>query len=402
MHDRRGTTFSPRPSLAVLALSIAVSALACSTSTSGQPAGPLFTPELIVNYAYAAPESLGDGWTTAPADPTRIDVALLEEGVRAIMRGEYPEIHSILIAHRGDLVFEHYFPGTSQDGELVDFGPYTLHSLQCVTKSLTGIAVGMAIDQGHIPGVETSMLSWYPEYNRPDRLEKEAITLRHLLTNTAGLEWNEWFVSIYSRRNDLNRHYLTPRHYEFLLEKPLVSKPGTQFNYNTAISNLIGDVIARATGQPFNEYISQNLFEPLGIRDVAWSDEHPDVVGSGAGLSLRPRDLLRFGQFVMQAGSWHGRQLVSAGWIEESVTPVSYVPAGDTWYGYLWWRPNNFHPSGIDDNRPWLAGGEGGQWLCIYPDLELIAVTTGGNQFAHDYCADWLRDYLIPALTTDD
>ena len=180
-----------------------------------------------------------------------------------------------------------------------------------------------------------------------------------------------------------------------------MSEPGSRFNYNTAIGNLIGDLVARATGQPFYEYIQKNLFEPLGIRDVGWSDEHPDLVSSGAGLRLRPRDLLRFGQFVMQGGVWEGQQLVSFEWIEKSVRPVSYVPAGDTWYGYLWWRPNGFHPSGHDDNRPWLAGGEGGQWLCIYPDLEVIAVTTGGNLFTHDYCADWLRDYFLPAVTTD-
>jgi len=383
--------------LAIVALGVT----SCRTADPGRPEGYLFTPEQIDTYAYAAPDDLGDGWTTAAADPDRLDVALLEEGIRAIMRGEYPEMHSILIAQDGDLVFEHYFPGTNGDGEWVDFGPSTLHTLQCATKSLTGIAVGMAIDQGHIPGVEASVLSWYPEYDEPDRAEKEEITLRHLLTNTAGLEWNEWYVSVYSRKNDLNRHYRSRRPYDFLLEKPLATKPGAQFNYNTAIGNLIGDVVERATGQPFYEYMAENLFEPIGIRDVEWIDQRPELVCSGAGLWLRPRDLLRFGQFVMQGGTWKGRQLVSIEWIEESVKPVSYVPAGDTWYGFLWWRPNGFHPSGNDDNRPWLAGGEGGQWLCIYPDLELIAVTTGGNMFTHDYCADWLQDYFLPAVVTN-
>lgn len=149
--------------------------------------------------------------------------------------------------------------------------------------------------------------------------------VRHLLTMQTGLEWNEWELPLSSRRNDLNRYYRSRRPNEFLLGRKLVAEPGTEFRYNTPSTPLPGELLQRATGQPFEEYAEEHLFQPLGIDQAAWrpnNDGVPGTTTAGDGLFLTPRDMLRIGQLVLQRGSWNGRQIVSGDWLDRMTEPI--------------------------------------------------------------------------------
>ena len=355
----------------------------------------------ISGYSYSVPLQLDDGWETGAPEPERLSLVTLGEGVRAIMRGEYPNIHSILIAHQGRLVFEEYFPGYSLGGKRKDFDQSTVHSLQSLTKSITALVVGVAVDQGYIEDINSSILSWYPEYDRRDRAAKKAITLQHLLTMQSGLEWNEWDRSRRSRFNDLNRHYRSRNPFDYLLKKRLVDEPGTRFSYNTATTNLIGDIVYRSTGYSFDEYAEQQLFKPLGIDNVSWEEVHPDIVCAGGCLRLTSRDVLKIGQLVLQNGKWQDRQIISEKWLEQALSPS--VPFNeDADYGFLWWLLKETHPGTKNFLRPYVAGGTGGQYLFVYPQQDLVVVATGGNYFSErDTCIDWLHDYFLPAMSIE-
>lgn len=255
-------------------------------------------------------------------------------------------------------MFEHYFPGYSWEGE-------------------------------------------WTEYDRPDRDAKADITLRHLLTMQSGLECNEWDLPLTSYFNDLNRHYRSRRPFEYVLKRNLINEPGSAFSYNTASTNLVGEIVHRATDQPFAEYAMRNLFEPLGIVDAAWltwEGVDPGIVPTGGGLYLAPRDVLKIGQLVMQLGEWQGTQVVSEEWIAQSTRPSANV-MDEAEYGFLWWRMEQTHPETGVVLHPIVAGGSGGQWLFVYPEQRLVVVTTGGNFGAEsDTTFEWLNDYVVPAI----
>jgi CubicO group peptidase (beta-lactamase class C family) len=373
---------------------------ACQTSDLG------YMPGEIAGYSYTVPIQHEGGWDTASPEPQHLSVARLEEGVRAIMRGEYPNIHSILVASHGKLVFEEYFPGYAFHGEWTDFDSATSHTLQSATKSLTALVIGIAVDQGHIDDIDSSVLAWYPKYDRADRAQKEAITVRDLLTMRSGLEWNEWSVSPFSRFNDLNRFYRNRRPIEFLLRKDLVDEPGTTFSYNTGSTNLLGDLIYQSTGQTFDEYADQHLFRRPGIDNVRWESGHPDVISTGGGLKLRPRDFLRIGQLVLQNGTWEGTQVIPEEWLIQALYPsvsLDLVPdiGFRTDYGFLWWLPSVIHPESQTVLRLYAAAGWGGQYLIIYPEQEIIIVMTGGNYEIDGVCAQWHNEYLLPAIAVE-
>jgi CubicO group peptidase (beta-lactamase class C family) len=368
---------------------------ACQTKQPG------YSLAEIGNYSYKIPIRLADGWETAKPGPQAISLVKLEDGVKAIMRGEYPHIHSILIACQGKLIFEEYFPGYAYKGEWTDFNHATPHGLQSVTKSLTSLVFGIAFDQGYIENIDSSILNWYPEYDGSDRAEKKAITIRHLLSMQSGLEWNEWSRSYSSRFNDLNRFYRSKEPIDFVLKKKLVDEPGTNFSYNSACTSLLGDIIYRSTGQYFDEYAEQYFFKLLGINNIQWESILPNMITTAGGLKLRPRDLLKIGYLILQNGIWEDKQIISEEWLKQVFYPSAFTD--ESWdYGFQWVLPRIIHPRTQKVLESYLAGGFGGQYLIVYPEQNCIVVMTGGSYKSEDSSAAWHDDYFLPALMVKD
>jgi CubicO group peptidase (beta-lactamase class C family) len=223
------------------------------------------------------------------------------------------------------------------------------------------------------------VLSFFPEYSDLRTPEKDRITLRHLLTMSAGLEWHEHDTPYTSPANSENRMDDAPDPFRFVLEQAVVAPPGQIWNYNTGSMQLISAVLKKATGKSVDELARTLPFEPLGITDVEWSGDGKTDLRAKPNLRLRPRDLAKIGQLVLQHGAWDGKQIVPASWIDGATIQqfkVSGWGGSFDGYGYFFWLGRS-HIDGREVR--WVAAqGLGGQRLFIVPALDLVVVVNAG------------------------
>lgn len=348
------------------------------------------------------PEETEDGWRTTSLERVGIRAVGIQELIRRIDDGIYQNIHSIAIVKDDRLVFEAYFQGYTWSygadqykGDLTDFGRDTIHNLASVTKSFTSALVGIAIDQGQIGGVDDALFDYFPEYDELLDGEKEAITLEHLLTMTSGIEWNEMEVPYSNRTNDLVRLFSELDPAGYILGKPLVAQPGSEWYYSGGNTNLLGEVIRAATGERMDHFAEENLFEPLGITTFEWDYISPYMVHASGNLKLRPRDLAKFGYLFLNEGEWDGERIISEEWIRESTKERISLSATDG-YGYQWWLST--YRAGAETFEAFYAAGWGGQEIVVFPSLDMVVVFTGGNYVDAEPSAEILSKYILPAV----
>ncbi|MGW8268395.1 MAG: serine hydrolase domain-containing protein [Longimicrobiales bacterium] len=324
-----------------------------------------------------APESRGDGWAVGSPESQGFDprvITLLDHDLRT---RRIEEIDALLIARRGVLVYEGYFdPATAVDAR---------HQLNSATKSVASMVVGVAAQQGLVGSYEQSIAELFPE--AADLFEAEPgkrdITLRHVLTMKAGLDWDHKAVEDRDR-DDL--HIKTaPDAVRYVLEKPLVDEPGARFYYNSGCSMLLTGLIPNVSGLEADAFAEMYLFEPLGIEDVFWQTTDDGTARGQDGLHMRGRDLLKLGQLYLQGGEWNGQQIVSPEWIEASFRPWTETDWSTSRYGFQWWM-YRYSPSGSASHPYGLitASGYGGQKLFIVPELDLVAVFFGCTTEGYD------------------
>lgn len=290
-------------------------------------------------------------------------------------------LHGIVVERGGRLQFEAYFDGADQPGgawfsRSASFGPDELHDLRSVTKSLTGLLVGIALQRGEIGRLDEPVLRHFPEHADLRTPERERITLEHLLTMSAGLDWDE-SGSYVRLGNSETRMRLSSDPDRYVLERDIVAPPGERFVYSGGATALIGEVLVRRTGQPLDRYAQERLFEPLGIRRSEWRRDGQGRVTPFGGLRLSPRDLARVGRMLLDGGRWQGRQVVPADWIEASFRPRLATGPGGQQYGYQWWLGEL---KTLQGGHRWIAAqGNGGQRLYLVPTLDLVVVVTAGQ-----------------------
>ena len=194
--------------------------------------------------------------------------------------------------------------------------------------------------------------------------------------------------------------------FRYVLSKPIAAPPDTVWNYNGGGTDLLGNIIERVSGKSLEAFAREALFAPLGITDWEWMKYRNGKIAAAAGLRLRPRDAAKIGQLVLNNGAWDGRQIVSAKWIEQSVTPrfqaIGYF-GGLFFYGQQWWMGRTL--SG-DKEVKWIAGvGLGGQRLFIVPELDLVVMTTSGlygSGRQGQAALDILANFIIPSVRDND
>ena len=351
---------------------------------------------------YSIPKQTGDGWETAGLDEVGIDASTLIPVIDRIENGTYQNVHSILIIKEDMLVFEEYFggyawgySGESFQGEWVDFDRDSLHNLASVTKSFTSATVGIAMDKGLLSSVDQKAFTFFPQYAHLGDGVKEDITLEHLLTMTSGLEWNEGELPYSDRNNDLVQLFWVPDPIEYILRKPLASEPGTDWYYNGGNTNLLGEVIREVSGRRMDAFAADFLFAPLGINDYEWDFINPDMIHASGNLRLRPRDLAKFGALFMNGGVWQGERIISEDWVEAS-TQEHVSLQQDVGYGYQWWL--NTYRWERQSADAFLAAGWGGQYIIVFPSLEMVVVFTGGNYVDEVPVEEILVEYILPAV----
>lgn len=350
-----------------------------------------------------APQALQDGWATATPASEGLDPALICAIGPRLEAWTDGNAHAVLVARHGKLVYERYFAGEDQRwGQPLGRIPHdidTRHDLRSISKSVTSLLVGIAVDHGWIKDIDTPVLALLPQYADLRSPEKDRITLRHLLTMSSGLAWNEE-VPYSDPTNSERQMSVAPDPYRYVLEQPLATVPGETYSYNGGATALLAAVLKQTSGKPVDQLAQEVLFAPLGITDVEWVRYPDGEPVAASGLRLRPRDIAKIGQMVLSGGTWQDQRVVSADWIKQSTSPQI---AGEEmfFYGFQWWLGRS-----LVDRRPveWAAGvGWGGQRLFLVPDQDLLVVVTAGLYETPDQGtlgSTLLDRYVLPATVT--
>ena len=291
-------------------------------------------------------------------DPDRLDDFLDElesvDGAR-----------SVVVVHRDRVVAEDYWWGSS----------VSLHHVRSVTKSITSTLVGIAIERGFIDSIDVRVVDYLPANLRPSGSAKESILVRHLLTHTSGLRWaeNAEIVTWMSSSNPLR----------YILNRPLVDSPGTDFNYSTAGTHLLSAVSRQAIGVDIEIFADSYLFAPLGISRWRWERDPQGYPFGGHGVELRTEDMAKLGVLFLNRGRWGGEQVVPADWVRQAT--AAHIRGGWSWgpvdrvgYGLLWWLAS------AHDVDLYMALGWGGQFVICVPVLDLVVAVNARWQVDAD------------------
>lgn len=362
-------------------------------------------------YRYQPPAATDDGWPVAHAADVGIDPANLEALVRAVDRGKFPAIDSVAVARSGALVFDRVFR-TALDEEDARVGndDLALHAQFSATKSILSLLVGISIDDGIFPGVDVSYLDLfdYASLDNPDP-RKADITLADVLAMRLGLEWDEWDPPYASPDNQLIRFYAEEVDYsKALLDLPMTADPGTAFAYNTAATVSLGQAIENRAPMTLVDYGLSRLMAPLEISAIEFIQTPTGLPNGGGGFYFRTRDMVKFGQLLLDNGTWKGERIVSETWISESLvarTDIEWLEP-DYWdwqlagYGYQWWI--GFYEVDGRVVDAWVAWGFGGQWVVAIPELELVVAINSSGYDGSDAALNaghaLLRQYLLAPL----
>ena len=339
-----------------------------------------------------------------------IDSTIIHSMEAAIDDSTYANIHSILISHNNKIIYEKYWTGKdrkeSVDLGIIKHGIDSLHAIQSMSKSVTSACVGIALRQGKIKSINEKMFDFFPEYAAEDIGLKAQITIKDLLTMTAGFQWNEEDYN--SPENNERIMGNSPDPVAYVLSLPMVSTPGKVFTYNGGATEILAAIIQKTTGKPIDVFAKEYLFTPLGITNFKWTTTTADnstIPDAFSGVYLRSRDLMKFGLLYLNNGKYNSKQILSADWVKQSTTP--YIIADDgsdpqfgkSQYGFQWWI---FDDSIMNKPVPIFACvGNGGQRIFVDKANEIVVVFTGGNyrmpeRYLNPYII--LKKFIYPAL----
>ena len=205
---------------------VVVLLLATSCSTLYPRVGSQGQPQY--EHLYQVPEETGDGWETSSLHTEGVDLERVAELIRNILNRNFENIHSVLLVKNGKLILEEYFYGYDRDKK---------HQMRSATKSVTSILVGIAKDRKMIQSVDQKIYEYFPEYEEIDwSAPKNKITLKHVLTMTAGLDWNEWTYPDSDTRSSIYGMARSDDWIEYVLQKGIEQPPGEIFNYSSGLS----------------------------------------------------------------------------------------------------------------------------------------------------------------------
>ncbi len=351
--------------------------------------------------------SAQSGWTKGNPTDVQINPARLQAMEAAIQAGDFKKIGSVLIARHGKLVYEGYFDGDAT----------TLRDTRSATKSITGIMIGLAVQENKLSGVDARILALLPEHRRrlqnPDP-RKDKITVEDFLTMSSPLECDDWNDA--SRGNE-ERMYLIEDWAQFILDLPIAGhmrigeksdppKYGRHFSYCTGGVFTLSEVIQKTSGMRTDQFAQQNLFTPLGIKpeNVSWVYSPLGIPQTGGGLRLTSPDLLKIAQLYLNGGKWpdksvNSQQLINQAWVIASTAPHAAINDHQE-YGYLWWLQS--FPAADGRGFPaFFMTGNGGNKVLAFPGLDMAVVITSTNyntRGMHEQTDKLLADYILASV----
>jgi CubicO group peptidase (beta-lactamase class C family) len=298
--------------------------------------------------------------------------------------GKVNGLHTLLVSRDGQIVFEHY--GASEDEVegrppvgTVFFAPDVPHDLRSVSKSIVGLAYGVALAAGKVPPPEAKLYAQFPEYADLAREDgRDRLTIHHVLSMTMGLDWDELMIPYGDLRNAENAMEAAPDRFRFVLERAIAGEPGAKWSYCGGATALLGGLIERGTGEELLPYCRRVLFDPLDFGLAEWAKGKDGKYRAASGARLLPRDLVKIGHLMLAGGRWNGNEVVPADWVKRLATPAIEIEPGFR-YGYHWYLGASFAGSPPRWHR-WIGGiGWGGQRLHVFPALDLTLMIHCGN-----------------------
>jgi CubicO group peptidase (beta-lactamase class C family) len=312
------------------------------------------------------PQDIHDGWAMSSPEKQGLNAALLCTMDDGITAGKLANVDSIVVVRHGVLVYERYF---SEPQQQLRFDATTRHRGNSMTKSVVSLLVGIEMERGLIKDLDVPAFFYLPENADLPMLDKDPVTLRHLLMMSAGLGSDR--------------------------------TPGVTFRYSDSETELVGAILKKVTGKTVDVLAQEDIFAPLGIKDVEWfKSPFSGVPMSSEGLNLRPRDWAKIGQLVLNRGLWEGKRIVPASWVDES-TAEHIKTEGALTYGYQWWVGRS---PDKDRTVQWAAAlGFNSQKTIIIPALDMVVVFNASRQSKNMVAPelDLLDHYILPATLND-
>ena len=331
-----------------------------------------------------------EGWKECDPVNVGMDAGILQQlndEIARLVESDY-EIHSVLVIRKGYIVAEQYYSKY--------FDKETWHKLHSCTKSFTSALIGIAIKEDFIQGTDVKMLDYFQDYEIDNMSsQKQSITLEHMLTMSAGLDWDELDYLYTDPRNTNYQWKRSDDWIKFVLDRSMEYTPGEVQDYNSGLSELLAVIVQKATGMRADSFALEKLFAPLGIEDYYWPLNQEGYARGGGGMRLFPRDMAKLGYLHIRNGKWENEQIVSEDWISESGKKhiiSQHIPG--FWYGYQFWV--------AEDGLMYTALGYVVQWIMIVPEYDLVVVFNNhfdeGVDDQEGIPVRLFYDYVIPAV----
>jgi len=346
-------------------------------------------------YAYRPPPGRNDGWPTSTLDATNIDRAAMERFIQKIVDMpmdslESLQIHGVLIARHGKLVLEEYFHGEHRDKP---------HMTRSASKSVTAVLVGAAMQAGAPLKLSSPVYEVMNGGSFPPDLEpqKRTMTLEHLLTMSSGFFCDDNNDAAPGNEETMWDQTAEPDFYRFTMKVPMATPPGENAVYCSASPNLALGMVGRATKE-FPIYSFDRLIAgPMKIGNYAWPLDPAGNPYGGGGVMILPRDFMKFGQLLLNGGTWEGHRILSRDFAAQAAAPLYHLVK--IYYGYNWWTED--FPYKNRSVRAFMALGAGGQVITVVPELDLVIAFYAGNYSSRsqrDLGHNYVPRYLLPAV----
>ncbi len=264
-----------------------------------------------------------------------------------------PRLYSLAVSWHGETIYEKYFRNKT---------PRALANLKSASKSVLAMLVGIAVDRGVVPDIDTKITEYFPELSNPNDPLKRDITIRNLLMMRSGLATtsNRTYGAWVSSSNWVR----------FALNRPLEAAPGERMIYSTGNTHLLSALLTRAAGESTRDFAQEALGDPLGFDVVAWPRDPQGIYFGGNDMLMTPRQMMMIGETYLNDGRYDDQQVVSAGWVRESCDGPVREGRRSQRYGYGWWGGE------FDTFQVCYAWGYGGQYIFVLPELDLVVVTS--------------------------
>jgi hypothetical protein len=357
------------------------------------------TRDSVPAYVYYKPVQLNDGLLTSAMADIGMDRQVIQNLMDRMYNFEYQEIHSLLVYKDDRLVMEEYFYGNNdtinfENNITVDRNPAPIqwtrtepHYIASVNKGLTATLVGIALDQNDLD-TDTKIADYLPKYaDYFNDSDKAWIDFENCLNMTSGLKWDEW------GSNDLALLWQSDDFADFALSRPSLG-PAFEWRYNSALPNILLKAVSQMVGAPVRTWAHDNFYSKLGIHDYKWQSQ-PDGFPEGAArMYLRPRDMLKIGITYLNDGQWKGEQVVPEEWVRSCFSVKEVTESGD--YSYHFWLRS------LDGVNYVSLDGDGGNYINIFPDQNMVIVVTQGNYLKWPFYVtqvdNIMKDYIFKSL----